>query len=43
LNACASSEIASVVANIMAEEMGFDERWQQEQVTAYRQLVVNYL
>jgi len=43
LNARASSEIAPVVANIMAEEMGFDERWQQEQVTAYRQLVVNYL
>jgi len=43
LNARASSEIAPVVASIMAEEMGFDERWRQEQVTVYRQLVVNYL
>jgi glycerol-3-phosphate dehydrogenase len=43
LDAQASSEIAPLVASIMAEEMGFDERWQQEQVTAYRQLVVNYL
>jgi glycerol-3-phosphate dehydrogenase len=43
LDAHASFEIAPVVASIMAEEMGFDERWQQEQVKAYSQLVVNYL
>lgn len=43
LNAHASSEIAPVVASIMAEELRFDESWQRDQVTVYRQLVVNYL
>jgi glycerol-3-phosphate dehydrogenase len=43
LNARASSEIAPVVAKIMAEELGFDEKWQQEQIIIYNQLVVNYL
>jgi glycerol-3-phosphate dehydrogenase len=43
LNARASSEIAPVVAGIMAEEMGFDEKWQLDQINAYNQLVINYL
>jgi Glycerol-3-phosphate dehydrogenase len=43
LDARASSEIAPEVASIMAGEMGFDERWQQEQIKAYNNLVVNYL
>lgn len=43
LNARASSDIAPVVAVIMAEEMGYDEQWQHIQVRAYRELVKNYL
>jgi glycerol-3-phosphate dehydrogenase len=43
LNARASSEIAPEVAKIMAKELGFDEKWQLEQVKIYNQLVVNYL
>lgn len=43
LDARASSEIAPEVASIMAGEMGFDERWQQEQIKAYNNLIINYL
>jgi glycerol-3-phosphate dehydrogenase len=43
LDARASSEIAPVVAEIMAGERGFDEEWQKEQVAEYNKLVINYL
>ena len=43
LNARASLEIAPAVAKIMADELGFGEKWQQEQIKIYNQLVVNYL
>lgn len=43
LNARASADIAPVVAGIMAEEFGYDQKWQEEQLESYRQLVKNYL
>ena len=43
LNARASSEIAPEIAKIMAKELGLDEKWQEEQVKIYNQLVVSYL
>ena len=43
LNARASSDIAGQAASIMAEEMGYDSDWQQEQVDTYRRLVKNYI
>ncbi len=43
LNARASSEMASEVAALMAGESGFDQNWQKEQITAYKQLVKNYI
>jgi len=43
LNAHASSEIAVEVAGIMAGELGFDKKWQKEQVESYIQLVKNYI
>ncbi|MCX6239412.1 MAG: glycerol-3-phosphate dehydrogenase/oxidase [Bacteroidia bacterium] len=43
LNARASSKIASEVAFLMAEESGFDKKWQKEQVESYNQLVKNYI
>jgi len=43
LNARASSEIATVVAAIMAEELGYDSKWQQSQIESYKLLVKNYI
>jgi glycerol-3-phosphate dehydrogenase len=43
LNARVSSEIAPIVAELMAKELGFDEKWQHEQVVTYNSLVINYL
>ena len=43
LNARASSEIAPEIAKIMAKELGLDEKWQQQQIKIYNQLVVSYL
>jgi glycerol-3-phosphate dehydrogenase len=43
LDARASSEIAPLVADIMAEEFGYDENWKKEQVNEYNKLVINYL
>jgi glycerol-3-phosphate dehydrogenase len=43
LDTKASSEIAPVVAKIMAEEMNLGEYWQKEQVEEYKKIVVNYL
>ena len=43
LDARASLEIAPLVAELMAGELGRDQQWQQEQVAAYRQLASGYL
>jgi glycerol-3-phosphate dehydrogenase len=43
LNARASAEIAEEIAILMAEEFGYDQKWKNEQVEAYNQLVKNYL
>ncbi|TAL66979.1 MAG: glycerol-3-phosphate dehydrogenase/oxidase [Bacteroidetes bacterium] len=43
LNARASSEMAPEVAGLMAREMGYDLKWQKEQIKSYNQLVKNYI
>jgi glycerol-3-phosphate dehydrogenase len=43
LNAHASSDIATEVADLMADELGFDIKWQKKQVESYNQLVKNYI
>jgi len=43
LNARASSDIATEVAGLMAEELGYNMKWQKEQVESYNQLVKNYI
>lgn len=43
LNAKASLSVAPVVAEIMAEELGFDHYWQKEQVESYNRLIEKYL
>ena len=43
LNARASIEAAPVVARLMAREMGRDEQWLQDQVSAYRDLARRYV
>jgi glycerol-3-phosphate dehydrogenase len=43
LNANASMESAPEVARIMAEEMGFDKKWQEIQVDQYLKLAKGYL
>ena len=43
LNARASVEIAPVVAGLMASEFGYDQKWQEEQVESYKELVKNYI
>lgn len=43
LNAKVSAEMAPEVAALMAEELGFDLKWQETQVDSYRQLVKNYI
>jgi glycerol-3-phosphate dehydrogenase len=42
LNARASAAIAEDIAILMAEEFGHDQKWKNEQVEAYNQLVRNY-
>jgi glycerol-3-phosphate dehydrogenase len=42
LNAKASSDIAPEAAVIMAEVMGYDDRWKQDQVQSFRELTTNY-
>ncbi len=43
LNARASIAIAPAVAALLAKELGHDEAWQAEQVTAFRTLAAQYL
>lgn len=43
LNARASSEMAGEVARLMAEELGYDMKWQEDQIELYNQLVKNYI
>jgi len=43
LNARASIEAAPVVARLMAREMGRDEQWLRDQVSAYRDLACRYV
>ena len=43
LDARASQEAAPTVAALLAEELGFDEDWQAEQVQQYRALADGYL
>src|SRR5205814_8488901 len=43
LDARASAECAPTVAALLAKELGRDERWQSEQVTAFRALAGGYL
>lgn len=43
LNACASLEMAPVVADILAAEKGHDKNWKDEQIRSYKSLVERYL
>ena len=43
LNARASAEIAPEVADLMATEFGYDQKWKSEQIESYNQLVKNYI
>lgn len=43
LDARASVEMAPRVAELMAEELGYDEGWQKEQVEAYKKIADNYI
>ena len=43
LDARASLEIAPVVAEMMAAELGHDDAWKEKQLTAYKELAANYL
>jgi len=42
-NARASSEIAVEIAALMAKELGYDAKWQEEQIESYNQFVKNYI
>jgi glycerol-3-phosphate dehydrogenase len=43
LDAAASLEMASEVADIMAEELAFDEQWKKTELEEYEILVRNYI
>jgi glycerol-3-phosphate dehydrogenase len=43
LNVKASAAIASEVAQLMADEFGYDKKWQAEQIDSYNKLVDSYL
>ncbi len=43
LDARASVTIAPEVVKIMADEMGYDRKWQEEQLNEYKNLALNYL
>ena len=42
LNAQASSDIAATAAGIMAKELGYNLKWQKDQVDSYIKLIKNY-
>ena len=31
------------VAHLMAEEFGYDKKWEKEQIESYNKLIANYL
>ena len=43
LDAIASMEMAPRVARLMADELGYDDDWQQQQVRDFLSLARNYL
>jgi glycerol-3-phosphate dehydrogenase len=43
LDAKASLKIAPLIASMMAGELGKDKKWEKEQVSAFNELVLNYL
>lgn len=43
LDARASADIAPLIADMMAEELGFDEKWKKKQVEDFKTLVGNYI
>lgn len=43
LDARASLAAAAAVADIMADESGFDMAWKEEQINEYNKLIINYL
>jgi glycerol-3-phosphate dehydrogenase len=43
LDVSASVAMAPEVADIMAEELGYDSRWKEQQLEAYNKLTLNYL
>lgn len=43
LNAAASLEVAAKVASVMAEELGKDKKWEEEQTLAFQKQANNYL
>lgn len=43
LNAKASAEIATYVADLMAKEYGYDQNWKEAQADSYQRLVKNYI
>jgi glycerol-3-phosphate dehydrogenase len=43
LNTRASEDIASEVADLMADEFGYDKKWKEGQLESYRSLVKNYV
>jgi glycerol-3-phosphate dehydrogenase len=43
LNARASEDIAPLVADLMADEFGYDQKWKEEQLGSYRRLVKSYI
>jgi glycerol-3-phosphate dehydrogenase len=43
LNARASAEIAPAIAALMAQEYGYDHKWESEQINEYTKLVRSYL
>jgi glycerol-3-phosphate dehydrogenase len=43
LNARASADIAPKVADLMANEFGYDQKWKEEQLESYNDLVKNYI
>jgi glycerol-3-phosphate dehydrogenase len=43
LDARASAEMAPRVAQLMAEEFGYSQEWQNQQLESYNQLFINYI